>query len=130
MVQNNSQQNFNDQPLKDMDKAKAQNGRSVQQQLEELEAQVYQTSKETPATEPETESNFRQQLTTVVAKIRNWFNELPQVGKIIVAIVAIMVSFSILNLFLHLLTNLITLAILSLILYGLYKYLFPASKAQ
>ncbi len=131
MTQNNSQQNYNpNQPAEDFDLNKAQQEVDVQQKLKELEAQVYQTTKETTSPETETESRFMEQITGGIQTLRNWFDNLPQVGKLIVGIGTIMMGFSVLNLFLHVITNLISVAILSLILYGLYKYLFSNSQTE
>lgn len=131
MTQNNSQQNYNpNQPLGDSNPNQTQNQVDVQQKLKELEAQVYQTSKESTPPETETESRFMEQINGAIKTLRNWFDNLPQVGKLIVGIGAIMMGFSVLNLFLHLITNLISVAILGLILYGLYKYLFSNSQTQ
>ena len=131
MAQNNSQQDYNQgNPLGDFNEAKAPNKSDVQQRLEELEAQVYQTSKETTPPYAETESSFVQKITNGINVFRDWFNKLPQAGKVVVGIVLVLMSFSILNLFVRLLASLITLAILSLILYGLYKYLFSPSQTK
>ncbi|MDJ0574952.1 MAG: hypothetical protein QNJ65_07270 [Xenococcaceae cyanobacterium MO_234.B1] len=131
MAQNNSQQDYNQsKPLGNFNEAKAPNKFDVQQRLEELEAQVYQTTKETTPPYAETESSFLQKITNGMNVFRNWFNKLPQAGKLIVGIVVVLMGFSILNLFVRLIANLITLAILSLILYGLYKYLFSPSQTK
>lgn len=123
MAHNNYQEDFNE--------PKAQNDRDLQQKLEELEAQVYQTTQE-QSTPPytETEFGFSSQISNGISAIRNWFNQLPQAGKLLVGIVGVIVGFSVLNLFVSLITKLITLAIFSLILYGLYKYLFSASETK
>ena len=128
MTQNNSQQN--NQPLEDFDPNKTQQQVDFQQKLQDLEAQVYQTTKETTPPDAETQSPFVEQIGAGIKTLRNWFDNLPQVGKLIVGIGSIFVGFSVLNLFLHVITNLISVAILSLILYGLYKYLFSNSKTQ
>lgn len=131
MAQNNSQQDYNQsKPLGDFNEAKAPNKSNVQQRLEELEAQVYQTTKEATPPYAETESSFLQKITNGINVFRDWFNKLPQAGKVVVGIVVVLMSFSILNLFVRLLASLITLAILSLILYGLYKYLFSPSQTK
>ena len=127
MTQDNSQYYNQSQSLEDFDQAQTDDKPNVQQQLEELEAQVYQTTKENINQETETESSFVESIKEGIKTMGNWFNSLPQVGKLIVGIVAILIGFNILNLFLHLIANLITLAILGLILYGLYKYLFSNS---
>ena len=129
MTQNSEQPNYNQtQSLEDL-KAKTPQNADVQQKLKELEAQVYQTSKENTFSETATESSLAEQITEAIKTVRNWFNNLPQVAKLIVGIVAILIGFSILNFFLRLITSLVSLAILSLILYGLYKYLFSSSKS-
>ena len=131
MAQNNSQQDYNQsKPLGDFNESKAPNKSNVQQRLEELEAQVYQTTKEATPPYAETESSFLQKITNGINLFRDWFNKLPQAGKVVVGIVVVLMSFSILNLFVRLLASLITLAILSLILYGLYKYLFSPSQTK
>ncbi len=127
MTQDNSQYYNQSQSLEDFNQAQTEHQPNVQEQLEELEAQVYQTRTENINQEIETESSFVEQIKEGMKTMSNWFNSLPQVGKLIIGIITILIGFNILNLFLHLITNLITLAILGLILYGLYKYLFSNS---
>ena len=58
MTQDNSQYYNQSQSLEDFDQAQTDDKPNVQQQLEELEAQVYQTTKENINQETETESSF------------------------------------------------------------------------
>lgn len=103
---------------------------NVQRKLEELEAEVYQTTKEPTNDEMESESGISEQIADGMKTIRIWFDNLPQAGKIVVGVAGILMGFSVLNFLLHMIKNLISIAILGLILYGLYKYLFSNSQTQ
>lgn len=67
-------------------------------------------------------SNRSQQLTTVFNQLANWFNNLPSAAKVAVMIIAALLGFSILRSVLQLLASLISLAILGVILYLVYKF--------
>lgn len=55
-------------------------------------------------------------------RVAIWFNSLPSLGKVVVVIVGLSVSISLLSSVLQLVASLISLAILCVILYGVYKF--------
>ncbi len=111
--------------------------------LEELEAEVeasangtYNThsqqsnfSEETKFAEPSPmDSNkFSNKASAIASQVRNWFNQLPIIGKIIVVVVGIGISFSLLKTIFQLVTSLLTLAIIAGLGYAGYQY-FIGSK--
>jgi hypothetical protein len=66
---------------------------------------------------------------SVLSQVANWFNRLPSGGKVAVGIVAAVVGFAILRSVLQLVASLISLAILGVILYLVYKF-FVTSKSS
>jgi hypothetical protein len=109
--------------------------RDLKAKLEELEAQVNQQQAqqkiETIDGEIETETKEEAEL---IAKVyywlnlaRNKFNSLSVGGKIIVAVTTIWLGFTLLNLVLHLVTNLIVVGILGVFLYFAYQKLIVKS---
>lgn len=71
--------------------------------------------------EPEIVNETDQSESTWPSDVKTWFVALPDVGKIAVGAVAMIISFSVLNAVLKLVTSLLTVGILAVILYGLYK---------
>lgn len=67
-------------------------------------------------------SNRSQQVTTVFNQLANWFNNLPSAAKVAVVIIAALFGFSILRSVLQLVASLISLGILGVILYLVYKF--------
>lgn len=59
---------------------------------------------------------------------KKWFNSLPSVGKIAVGVGAVWLSFSMLNAFVHIISTIISIAIMGLILYVGYKFLTSSSQ--
>ncbi len=57
-------------------------------------------------------------------RVTLWFNSLPTVGKAVVVIVGLSLGMSLLGSLLQLVASLISLAILGVILYGVYKFFF------
>ncbi len=55
-------------------------------------------------------------------RVAIWFNSLPSLGKVVVVIVGLSVGMSLLSSVLQLVASLISLAILGVILYGVYKF--------
>lgn len=55
-------------------------------------------------------------------QIFNWFNRLPDAGKVAVALVAALVAFSVLKSVFQLVTSIISLAVLGVILYLVYRF--------
>ncbi|MDJ1175301.1 hypothetical protein [Roseofilum capinflatum] len=66
----------------------------------------------------------------LLTKIQNWYQTLSSTGKLVVAGVAVVIGFGFLNLFLRLVTTLITLAVLGGALYLGYKFLIESDPSQ
>lgn len=114
--------------------------RDLKARLEELEAELNQKQVadrqsqqkiETVYGEIETETKEEAELISRIYSwlnlARNKFNSLSSGGKIIVGITAIWLSFTVLNLVLHLVTNLIVVGILGIFLYFAYQKLIAKS---
>lgn len=65
----------------------------------------------------------------VLSQIANWFNQLSSGGKLAVGIIAAIVGFAILRSVLQLVASLISLAVLGVILYLVYRF-FISSKSS
>ena len=102
--------------------------------LEELEEEIRKatssnqssdqsTENVQPYVEMDSETYFAKRVSAWMEMTRDWFKALSTPGKIIVGISAVWLGFSLLNGILHLLSNLITLAILGIILYFAYNKL-------
>jgi hypothetical protein len=72
--------------------------------------------------EPDPQESPSQSLEKSMNQIKNWYNSLPTPGKAGVAVGGVLVAFSLLNTVLKLVTSLVTVAILVVILYGVYKF--------
>ena len=94
---------------------------NTERRLEELELELEKKD------EPSTPKNLNNQdssssLEKYFKLVLGWFENLPSSGKIVVVVVGIVVGFSLFNSFLKLVASVLTIAILSLILYGVYKF--------
>lgn len=63
----------------------------------------------------------------IVTFVKDWFNQLPQIGKILVVLVAAFAGLSLLTSILRLVSALITFAIVAVIVYVGYKVFFTSS---
>ncbi|HBB31464.1 MAG TPA: hypothetical protein DDZ80_20790 [Cyanobacteria bacterium UBA8803] len=63
-------------------------------------------------------------------QIANWFNTLPTIGKVVVAIAAASIGFSLLRTVLQLVASLISLAILGGMLYFAYKFFISSQSVK
>jgi len=92
---------------------------NTERRLEELELEL---ERDRESTNPNlTNQESSPSLQNLFQFILGWFENLPSSGKIAIAVVGIIVSFSLLSSFLKIVSSLLTIAILSLILYGVYK---------
>ncbi len=64
----------------------------------------------------------RSQVESVLNPVANWFNSLPTLGKVAVVTIAVLVGSSLLFTVIQLIASLISLAILGVILYLVYKF--------
>lgn len=111
------------------------NNQDWEQKLQELEQEIDRTTssksvEKTETVRPHVETDPSQKTTVWLNSARDWFNSLPTAGKAIVGVGAIMVSFSVLNTFLRLISSLISLVILGGLLYLGYKFLVTSSKSE
>jgi hypothetical protein len=102
-----------------------QENRDQERRLQELGAQLDKerllSSGETQPDQPFTLNRSSAEL--VLNQVVNWFNSLPSAGKVAVVVVAAFVGFSLLRTVFQLVASLISLAILGVILYLVYKFL-------
>lgn len=107
--------------------------RNWQQKLEEIEAEINRATasasqqSKTETVRPRIEIDPSPKVKNWLKSGRDWFDTLPQVGKIAVGIGAVWLSFSILGAFLHIVSSLISIAFMGLILYVGYKFVFSSS---
>ncbi|MEC4984903.1 MAG: hypothetical protein SAJ37_04190 [Oscillatoria sp. PMC 1068.18] len=106
----------------------SQENQNWQQKLQELEKEVNQdysspTSYNSEPGKPlQTQSETSADFSDAIAKLQNWFASLPTAGKVAVVAIAAIVGFSLLRTVLQLVASLISLAILGVVLYLLYKF--------
>jgi len=86
-----------------------------QQELQRLEAEVNQTRS---ATSPSS-----QESASPVTKASQWLSELPQSGKVVVTVLAVVVGLAVISTVLQLVGLAIRLAVLAAIVYGIYRLL-------
>ena len=86
-----------------------------QRKLEELEAEINQPSSVSPPPDSPIEPSPQRSL-------QERWNSLPTLGKVAIAAIALFVSFSLLSTVLRLVTSLLSVAVLGVVLYLLYKF--------
>jgi hypothetical protein len=102
--------------------------RDLKSKLEEMEAEINQ-KKTANSSEfnqksafPQFEINPSPQVQSWINSSRAWFNSLPKVGKAAVAIGTVWLGFSILGAILHVVSSIISVAIVGLIVYIGYRW--------
>ncbi|NET91193.1 MAG: hypothetical protein F6K45_24390 [Kamptonema sp. SIO1D9] len=106
----------------------SQDNQDWQRKLQELEKEVNRDYSSRQSYNPEPgkplqhHSETSPDLSGFITELRNWFNSLPTAGKVAVVAVAAIVGFSLLRTVLQLVASLISLAILGVVLYLLYKF--------
>jgi len=95
--------------------------KSTERRLEELELELEKNERATKK-DLNPQQSSSSSLENLFKTVLGWFESLPSSGKIAVAVVGVIVGFSVLNSFLKLVASLLTIAILALILYGVYKF--------
>jgi hypothetical protein len=102
--------------------------------LEELEAELESerssATGQTPIGQRFQRYINREHTQAAIEKTRQWFNRLPTSGKVTVAVVAVLVGFSVLASILQLVASLVALAILGVILYLVYKFFISSESSQ
>jgi hypothetical protein len=109
-----------------------ENNPDLERKLQELEAEIAQSV--TPAPSPVSRMNHDEKLENKLenwlSAAKAWFNRLPPLAKVAVAVVGVMAVFSLLNSVLKLVASLISIAILGVILYLLYKVFFAPRSSE
>jgi Gpi18-like mannosyltransferase len=96
----------------------SQNNSDWEQKFQELEAEIHKT---TPLTSEESGDASRK-AKKAVAFLKNKFESLPPAGKLTIAIVTVLVAFSILSTILKVVTSLLSIAFVAVIAYLAYQY--------
>jgi len=103
-----------------------QENRDYERRLQELEAELNKdkplSSGEIPFRQPLERYINRSQIESIRNRVVNWFNILPNLGKVAVVAIAAIVGVSLFLNVLRLVASLISLAILGVILYLVYKF--------
>ncbi len=110
------------------------NNQDWQRRLEELEAEVNQNTssnarEQAESVHPHVEIDRMQSISGWLNSAKEWFNSLAPIGQVAVGVMGIMVAFSVLNIFLKVISSLISIAILGGLLYWGYKY-FVANSSK
>lgn len=103
-----------------------QENQDQQRRLQELEKEINQENLQAVGTRigQQLQASLNSaQRSPVFNQVANWFNSLPSVAKVAVAIVAALMGISLLSSIMKLVAAVISLAILGVILYLGYKYL-------
>lgn len=103
-----------------------------QRRLEELEVEVNQstsssTQEKTETVHPYVEITDTSSASNWLNSVKEWFNGLAPIGQVAVGIIAIMLGFSVLNIFLKVISSLISVAVLGGLLYLGYKFIIAES---
>ncbi|MGL5079838.1 MAG: hypothetical protein ACRDBG_28910 [Waterburya sp.] len=107
--------------------------RDLKKKLEEMEAEINQKTAATSSESnqktvfPEFEINPSPQVQSWINTSRTWFNSLPKVGKAAVALGTVWLGFSILGAIVHVVSSLVSVAIVGLILYVGYRWFNKSS---
>ncbi|MGB3695345.1 MAG: hypothetical protein WA865_22370 [Spirulinaceae cyanobacterium] len=106
----------------------------LEQRFKELEREVNQTSSTSGNKSTEVESSLPRHdefsLEQTFERLQTWFQGLPTIAKVAVAVVAAMIGFSLLNTVLKVVTSLLSLAIMGVVLYLLYKFFLAPRSSE
>ncbi len=91
------------------------NDQDWERRFQELEVEVNP--------EPQVQDDLSPKMNNLLSQIKDWYNRLPNPGKVAVAVGGVLLAFSVLNSILKLVASLLTIAILGVVLYGVYKFL-------
>jgi hypothetical protein len=94
--------------------------------LQELEVEI--NSGSSPS--PDGQTAFSQKINQAIAAFKNWYDSLPNLGKAGVAIISVMVAFSLLNTVLHLVASLLSIVVLASILYLVYRFSIASRSSE
>lgn len=99
-----------------------QNNQDWEQKLRELEVEI------NPESEKPADLTFS--IEKIFNQLRQWYNNLSTPAQVVVALVGVVLVFSILNSVLKLVASLLSITILAVVLYGLYKFLMTPRPNQ
>jgi hypothetical protein len=113
----------------------SQDNRDWQRRLEEIEQEINQTSKTSSAnqTEPvktEVDIEIRQKIEMWLNNLKEWFSVLPTVGKIAVGGLGAIAALSVFGAVLKIVSSLVSIAIMSVVLYFAYKFFIASSSEK
>lgn len=115
----------------------SQENRDWERKLQELESQLdskpLQSSVNPTQPQPlvvEHETDDENQMGEIWLQVRNWFDRLPSAGKIAVVAIAAIIGLSLLRTVFQLVASLITLAVLAVVLYFIYKFFIASQSSQ
>ncbi|WP_013324745.1 hypothetical protein [Gloeothece verrucosa] len=91
-----------------------QNNQDWERRFQELEAEIN--------SEPEQPTNLPKQFEKTFTQLKQWFNKLSTPAQVVVGIVGVVLVFSVVNSVLKLVASLLSITILAVVLYGLYKF--------
>ncbi|MCU0535372.1 MAG: hypothetical protein MUD14_15900 [Hydrococcus sp. Prado102] len=86
-----------------------------ERKLQDLETEIHQTT-------PINNTNIPEEAHNAVYRIQLWFDSLPPVGRLAVALVAMTIAFSILSTIFKVITSLLSVAVVGIVLYLGYKF--------
>ena len=100
--------------------------RDLKRKLDEMEAEINQktaadSQNETQSVFPQLEINPSPQVQGWIDTTKAWFNSLPKFGKAAIAVGGVWLSFSILGAVLHIVSSVLSLAMIGLVLYVGYR---------
>ena len=103
----------------------------LESRLQKIDAELNQTSALPPTytapEQPRSQIDNYQKFQSTLNQLLNWFNGLSGFGKLIVIGVTTLIGFAILRTVLKLVASLLSLAILGLLVYFLYKFFLARS---
>ncbi len=105
----------------------------LQNRLQQLEAEIHSKFVVDPQSQQTTQSSQSGLSTSIslfTQKVLVWFNKLPKMGKLVVLGVGILFSFTILQAFIKLIASAVSLALLALLVYLGYKFLFSSRSRE
>jgi uncharacterized protein YacL len=108
------------------------NNSDWQRKLEDIEREVNRSVNNTSVhqTTPiasETKSELSERIKIWIQDLKNWFNVLPPYGKVIAGGVGAIVGLSILGAVLKVVSALVSIAVMSVVLYFAYKFFIASS---
>ena len=107
---------------------------NLEQRFQELEREVNQTSSSSGSSSAEVESPLPRHdsfsLEKTLERLQTWFQALPPVAKVAVAVVGTIAGFSLLNTVLKVVTSLLSIVVMGVVLYLLYKFFLAPGSSE